>query len=111
MTIRFAPSRNAQQLRMAKTRLRAFSTRAANDNARTTGETPGSPADDQDDALLYAALRHFAQHGMAAAQRARKQSETAFFNGDRASYRWWLEICRVLDKRMARQLIAETDKR
>ncbi|MFC4255303.1 hypothetical protein GRI97_07695 [Altererythrobacter xixiisoli] len=102
MTIRFAPSRNARELRMAKVRLRAFSAHAANDNAQA--ETP-------DDALLHAALRHFAQHGMAAAQRARKQSETAFFAGDRASYRWWLDICRILDKRLASQLVAETDAR
>ncbi len=100
MTISFAPSRDAQNLRMAKTHLRAFMSRPANDNSGT---------EEQDEALLHAALRHFAQYGMAAAQRARRQSETAFFSGDRASYRWWLEICRLLDKRMAQQLIAETD--
>lgn len=56
------------------------------------------------DALLHAALRHFAEHGLAAAQRARKQAEAASAAGDRQAYRWWLEICRALDRRMAAEL-------
>ena len=58
------------------------------------------------DSMLHAALRHFAEHGLAAAQRARKQAEAAFFAGDRQSYQWWLEICRTLDRRMASELDA-----
>lgn len=72
-------------------RARAF---PANDN--------GSPG--ASDAMLHAALRHFAEHGLAAAQRARKQAEAAIVAGDRQSYLWWLEICRALDRRMAREL-------
>ena len=53
-----------------------------------------------------AALRHFAEHGLAAAQRARRQAEAAFFAGDRQGYQWWLEICRALDRAMARELDA-----
>ncbi len=63
---------------------------AANDNG-------AGPAD----AMLHAALRHFAEHGLAAAQRARRQAEAAFFAGDRQGYQWWLEVCRTLDRRMA----------
>ena len=63
-------------------------------------------ANDNDDeqvspALLEAALRHFARHGLGAARAARNEAEAAFFAGDRAAYRWWLGICRLLDRRMA----------
>jgi hypothetical protein len=54
--------------------------------------------------MLRAALRHFAEHGMAAAAHARRQAEAAFFAGERDSYRWWLGVCRMLDRRMAREL-------
>ena len=78
--------------------------RAANDN----GQEPASAA------LLEAALRHFARHGLGAARAARLEAERAFFAGDRAAYRWWLDICRQLDKRMAqiadRELGRATDK-
>jgi hypothetical protein len=78
---------------------------------RLIHETCGLPAndngmDDASDALFHAALRHFGRHGLAAAQRARKQAEAAFFAGDRQAYRWWLEICRALDRRMAGELDA-----
>lgn len=71
----------------------------------------GLPANDNggdrpSDAMLHAALRHFAEHGLAAAHRARKQAEAAFFVGDRQSYTWWLDICRALDRRMAKELAA-----
>ncbi len=64
---------------------------AANDN----GEEPVS------EAMLEASLRHFAAHGLGAARAARLQAEFVFFAGDRTAYRWWLGICRLLDKRMA----------
>ena len=72
---------------------------AANDN----GEAEVS------DRLLYAALRHFAQHGLGAAREARNQAEKAFFAGDRAAYDWWNAICRTLDRRIAAQLDYEFD--
>lgn len=70
-------------------------------------EASGAAANDNDessDALLHAALRHFAEHGLAAASRARKQAETALLAGDRQAYLSWLEICRVLDRRMAGEI-------
>ncbi len=67
----------------------------ANDNSPLTAGA------EIDDALLRAALRHFAMHGLAAAQRARRQAEKAFFAGDRDAYQWWLGICRTLDRRLA----------
>ena len=53
------------------------------------------------DAVLRSALRHFASHGLGAADRAREQAEAAFFSGNREEYRHWLAICRTLDRRMA----------
>ena len=53
------------------------------------------------DKVLKAALRHFAEHGLCAAEMARKNAERAFFSGDQPGYRWWLAICHTLDKRMA----------
>ena len=63
----------------------------ANDN----GETLVS------DDMLEAALRFFAEHGLGAARAARHNAEQAFFDGESDKYRYWLTICRVLDKRMA----------
>jgi hypothetical protein len=94
MSIRFAAPPNARSARLSP---------------REIGKAIGLPANDNggsraSDAMLHAALRHFAEHGLAAAHRARKQAEAAFFAGDRQGYQWWLEICRALDRRMANEL-------
>ncbi|HWU02323.1 MAG TPA: hypothetical protein VN222_06245 [Novosphingobium sp.] len=70
-----------------------------------------APANDSDcpparDILLQAALRHFARHGLGAADLAREYAEKAFFSGDGDSYRHWLSICRQLDRRMAEAIAA-----
>ena len=72
---------------------------AANDNVLSVG----------DDRMLRAALRHFAAHGLGAAEAARSKAETAFFAGDRHEYRWWLGICRMLDRRMADAVAARRE--
>ena len=100
MTIRFAAPPSAIAPRMSARRIRETCGLPANDNG---GSKPT-------DAMLHAALRHFAEHGMAAAQHARKQAETAFFAGDRQAYQWWLQICRTLDRRMASELAAGTEE-
>jgi hypothetical protein len=100
MTIRFAAPPEALTQLVARRRVRGLCGRPANDNG---GERPT-------DAMLHAALRHFAEHGMAAAHRARRQAEAAFFAGDRKGYDWWLEICRALDGRMARELSARAEQ-
>lgn len=94
MTIRFASPAGRIRPRLSAGRLREVCGIPSNDNGR----------DEQSDALLHAALRHFAEHGLAAAHRARKQAEAAFFAGDRQGYQWWLDICRALDRRMAKEL-------
>lgn len=90
MTIRFAAARRGDSC-VDHVLGRAALLPAANDNARTPN----------DDKMLRAALHHFAAHGLGAAEAARENAETAFFAGDREQYRWWLGICRMLDRRMA----------
>jgi hypothetical protein len=65
---------------------------AANDNGAGKSTDP---------AIVEAALRHFAGHGLGAAGAARHKAEQAFFANNQPEYRWWLEICRQLDRRMA----------
>jgi len=96
MTIRFAaanPEYNPLIARVLGTPIRR---RPANDNVIGICS----------DHLLRAALRHFAEHGLGAAEHARQLAEEAFFTGDRDSYRWWLSICRTLDRRMAEAVVA-----
>lgn len=68
---------------------------AANDNA---GRDGSHGADGE--RLLRAALRHFAEYGLSAAERAREFAEAAFFAGDSDKYRQWMAICATLDRRM-----------
>ena len=65
MTIRFAAPPSAIAPRMSARKAREACGLPANDN--------GGPR--ATDAMLHAALRHFAEHGLAAAYRARKQAE------------------------------------
>lgn len=90
MTIRFAAANPAYNPFIAG-RFGVAPRRAANDNVIGICS----------DRLLKATLRHFAEHGLGAAEHARGQAEIAFFAGDSESYRWWLAICRTLDRRMA----------
>jgi hypothetical protein len=64
---------------------------AANDNG----------AEPIEGGLLRAALHHFADHGLGAAELAHQRAEQAFFAGNGKEYRHWLDICRALDRRMA----------
>lgn len=60
--------------------------------------------DPHGDALLRAALRLFADHGLGAGHRAQIEAEAAFFCGDRERYRWWLAVTRTLDRKLAVEL-------
>ena len=100
MTIRFAAATTAASTHPVVRRVCAVRlSRPANDN----------PSADRNDKLVYEALRHFAQHGIAAARHAKGRAEEAFFAGDREAYDWWLGICRQLDRRMARDCAAGID--
>lgn len=71
--------------------------RAVNDNAEEwCGSWP------QEGAALDSALRLFAAHGFAAAARARDAAIIAERDGDGDRAEFWLEVCRTLDRRMAR---------
>lgn len=71
---------------------------AANDN-----EAHSNDADNQDE-MLAATLRLFAEHGLSAGEHAHSQALKAFWDGESASFRWWSDICRMLDQRLARSL-------
>ncbi|MGB3165894.1 MAG: hypothetical protein WBA68_03865 [Alteraurantiacibacter sp.] len=93
MSIRFAAPTGRIAARMSRERVRAFLPMAANDDGAVVGQT-----------LMRGALNHFAKHGLHAAQHAREQAIKAGRAGDRQTFEWWLEICRALDRSMARQL-------
>ena len=94
MTIHFAAARTPSRSPLARAFARRTIARAANDNGNEALLK-------RNDEVLQAALRHFAKHGLAAAKEARQNAEQAFFDGDSEGYKWWLEICKMLDRRLA----------
>ncbi len=94
MSIRFAAPHHAIRNRMECVEAQAACRFPANDN------NPKHVSE----ATLRAALRHFANHGLEAADHARAKAEKAQRDGDVQTYLWWLEICRALDRRMAMHL-------
>lgn len=98
MTIRFAAAQRVDVV--SRCFVDGPPARAANDNL-------GEFAQDR---LLRDALRHFAEHGLGAADLARANAEAAFFADDRAQYRRWLSICRTLDQRMAAAIAARSGR-
>jgi hypothetical protein len=91
MTIHFAAAQTREASALARMLCAKVMLNAANDNSGGLGG----------DQILRAALRHFAEHGLSAAERARDLAEEAFFAGDREQYRRWMAICTALDRRMA----------
>ena len=98
MTTSFAPAKQAEHRAFAVAFAPGAPAEAANDNHFET----------LDQTLLRAALKHFARYGLGAAEHARTLAEQAFFADDREGYRWWLGICRALDRRMAGMLSDQT---
>ncbi|MEM6493833.1 MAG: hypothetical protein AAF650_05585 [Pseudomonadota bacterium] len=107
--IHFAPATNgphaAARAPLRRSLARALGQRAVHRVANDTGVSAEAKA--HHDAALRAALRHFAEHGLSAARRAREEAEAAFFAGDRPAYDWWLSVTRTLDRRLA----AEAEER
>lgn len=102
MTLRFAAARPAALTSpLARTQVVRITALAANDNG------DGG----QRDAVLRAALKHFATLGLSAAADARDKARTAHYTGNREAYRHWLSICRTLDRRMAVALSSNLAKR
>lgn len=69
--------------------------RAANDNAAEGQAQP------QFDPLLTEALRHFAVHGLAAAEAALDAAEDALARGDASAKDRWIAVTALFDRRMA----------
>ena len=94
MTIRFSAATDLVQDVVNPATARGSAQRAANDNGWKSVI----------DCRLEAALRHFASHGMGAAQDAGARARAAYAAGDGENFRWWLDVCRQIDSRLARQL-------
>lgn len=97
MTIRFAGARVDGKSPIRAWRCRSASLCAANDNVGTPLES----------ATLVAALRHFARHGLAAAEHAGASAISARHQSDRDACLHWLAVCRQLDQRLAERLSAK----
>lgn len=80
--------------------------RPANDNGAALAGRRSSANDTEahEEALLAAALRLFAAHGLSAAQRACEAAEIATAGGDSAGAEWWIAVCAMLDGPMAKAL-------
>lgn len=101
MSFHFAAARTPVHSPIARALARKAVARAANDN----GESAGSRASGSNiDHRMRAALGHFATHGMKAAEVAQQQAEEAHAAGESDACRWWLEICRTLDRGLAARL-------
>lgn len=96
MPVHFAAARSTAHSPIARALAKKALTRAANDNGPL-----GSSSISSFDTMMRDALRHFAEHGMGAAEEARRQAEQAHFTGDVQGYRYWLGLCRALDSRLA----------
>lgn len=101
MSVRFAAPVFAFGAKMNRATIYGVTRKAINDNPTSDLSDNVDTGAPQSQAL-DAALRHFAEHGLAAALNARKHAEKALAAGDDATCDKWLEICRALDRRMAR---------
>ena len=98
MSLRFAARRNGNDAFVARILTPAFPRGAANENGRAIGDLMGDPD------VLRATLLHFARHGLASAEIARRQAEVSRAKGDDTTFRHWLAVCRQLDRRLATRL-------
>lgn len=94
MPVHFAAARSTAHSPIARALARKALARAANDNGDGTTEATF-------DHVMRGALRHFAEHGLGAAQTARALAEDAHRTGDREAFDWWLGVCRALDRGLA----------
>jgi hypothetical protein len=100
MSIRFAPAVGSLHDLSVFVRAGSAGWRArmiaANDNR-------GDPKTAAFDPGLIDALRHFANHGLAAAPAAQRAATAALAAGDSAQFRRWVEVTRCFDQRLALQ--------
>lgn len=107
MTIRFAAALGGTNPAIARSVCRGAPLGAMNDNHPAPRirlhaiKQAYEPILEEDEAILAAALMHFARHGLSAAARAQKEAEAAHAAGDKHRSAHWLGICHQLDRRMA----------
>ncbi len=104
MSIRFAARNPALRTRIRPSSGSLAFPRAANDNSdglTGNGATGGSASNETG---LTAALRHFARHGLGAAQEAHDEALAAFVQGNEQEFAHWRNICAALDGRLALRL-------
>ena len=77
----------------------AVHARAANDNVRFE-----TSADALRNAHVQSALRLLASHGLKAAHHAYDMAQKSRANNDRLSSDKWMQICRILDRRLAQKM-------
>jgi hypothetical protein len=106
--LHFAPRYGIVSLCLTRSRpLRLH--KPANDNGAGLYGARGGANDDvgaNGSALLSAALRLFAAHGLSAALRASEAADIAAASGDRDATAWWIAICGTFDSAMARACAA-----
>ena len=98
MPIHFAAARCASRSPVARALAKKALRRAANDNPGGAGECGGEAR------VLSAALRHFAEHGLRAAEEAAMLAERAHRSGEADACRWWTDVCHKLDRKLALDL-------
>jgi hypothetical protein len=92
MTIRTATARPLfVPAHLTRGDLGRIAARAANDNADVARQ----------DQVVRDALKHFALHGLKAAEEAGLRARAAHQRGDQQDLRHWLQICAALDPRRA----------
>ena len=91
MSIRFAPASRGSSSPLARTLKTRRGLVPANDNSGTFGG----------EKLLGEALRHFAVHGLAAAEAAVDAAADAAARGDAEAQDHWLALTRMFDRRLA----------
>jgi hypothetical protein len=94
MPVSSAPIRSADRSAAARVLQPVAVPAAANDDCSARAS----------DNTLDAALRHFAVHGLGAAQAAFAAAEEAWQRGDRHASGNWLAVCGMFDKRLAGDL-------
>lgn len=75
-----------------------------NDNNNEKAQT----ANALDSAIVKAALRLFAQHGLASADRAAAHAERCFWANDPLGHKWWMAVLRQLDNNLVASTKAST---
>ena len=105
MSVRFAAARDAARSPIARILTRGEARLAANDHDELDGFM---------DETTIAALRHFGEHGLRAAEVAARNALLAAAAHESEDYRHWVGLCRALDSRAAERVenaIAAKDER